>query len=75
VTLTEQGVRQLFEEQIGRPIDAATAARVVENISSVIHDLNEIDPLPLFWVEPSIVFDPTYPEQEESGAWLIVENY
>jgi hypothetical protein len=69
VTLTNEGVKQVFAEQVGREISDEVAKSIVENVASVIDDLNAIDAEPLFLVEPNIVFDPTYPGWEDRGRW------
>ncbi len=69
MAISSEGVRRLFDEEVGRPIDEATAQAVASVVGPLIDGLNLVPPEPLFPVEPSLAFQATYPREREAARW------
>lgn len=61
MTISRETITRLFEEQVGRPIEPEVAQAVVGLVEGLYEALNDVEPEPIFLVEPSLAFDAAYP--------------
>jgi hypothetical protein len=55
--ISEDTVRRLYAEQVGRPIDPPLAAAIADIASVMLEGLNNVDLAGRWWLEPSLVFE------------------